>query len=226
MSLLVHVEVADPPAFDVVERARLVNAPRGRCDGRRTCLHSSCHAANLTELCGASTLPISSREKATHPPAFAIALKESALVEAELAGVPELDALGANAAAGPVRWPRHGLVRVQLLDLQRAASQLVHAREGLALRRRSRADLTRVRTRGEVCIRLGVGDGLDVAFDANLRPERRPVKAQRGARRGDQLASLAAVHVRVEDEAALVDVLEEDDANGGRAARADRCERH
>ena len=57
VSLLVHVEIADAPAFDVVERARLIDAPRGRCDRRRTSLHSSCHAANLTDVMCSSTVP-------------------------------------------------------------------------------------------------------------------------------------------------------------------------
>ena len=165
MSLLVDVEVADAPPFDVVQRARLIDAPRGRCGGRRTSLHSSCHAANLTDVWFASTVPIwtaSSRKEATHCPPAAVALVAPTLVQAELAGVPELDARGLRrdgrtSAAGAARA---GSAKRASTSATRARSSSMLG-ELLALLRGPRADLALSRARGEVGIRLGVAHRLD-----------------------------------------------------------------
>ena len=126
---------------------------------------------------------------------------------------PELDRARDDAESGPVRRPRHGHARESRLDLGDARLEIARVLDRPALLRRPRADLAAARARREVRVRLGVAHRLRGALDAHLHLERLPVEAQRGALRRQQLAPLSALVVRVEDEAALVDVLEQDDAN-------------
>ena len=86
---------------------------------------------------------------------------------------------------------------------------------------RPRAQLAAARARGEVGIGLRVVDDFDLALDPHLHAQHhaRPVEQQRGVRIGLQLAALAAVEVRVEDEAARVVRLQQHGARGGAALR-------
>ena len=63
------------------------------------------------------------------------------------------------------------------------------------------------------------------ALGAHLALERRPVEDEGGARIRRQLAGLPAAEVRVEDEAAVVDALEQHDPRARRAAHVHRRER-
>src|SRR5262249_9041845 len=79
--------------------------------------------------------------------------------------------------------------------------------------------------RGEVGHGLGFGDQLDGPLDANLAAERLPVEGERRTRVEGELRSLATVVVRVEDEAALVERLQQNEANGRPSVRSRRRER-
>ena len=163
-------------------------------DGRRTCLHSSCHAANLTDELVPSTVPNSSRKEPPHGPAVAVALEDATLVQAERAGVPELDAARLHAAAGPVRRTRHRLLGEPRLDCGHARAQLAPCSRAP----RSAADahapiwLSRARDAKYASASASL-TGSTRALDADLYVQRCPIEAERGARRRGELASLAAV---------------------------------
>src|SRR5690606_9261652 len=159
--------------------------------------------------------PHSSRIQHPYGPGVAEALVEEALVEAVGAALPELDAVGDEAEAGPVGRARDGLALELLLELAQALHQLLAAREGLALARGPGAELASARAGGEVGVGLLVGDELDRALHAHLLLQPAPVKAKGGPRTNEEVAGLAALQVGVEDEAPPVDVLEQDHAHGG-----------
>ena len=91
-----------------------------------------------------------------------------------------------------------------------ARATLDHA----ALRRDGRADLRAARARAEVRIGLGFRDALDRPFDAHLPPERVPVEEERRPRVRRELGALAALVAGEEDEASLVEALQQHHAHG------------
>src|SRR5205807_467176 len=81
--------------------------------------------------------------------------------------------------------------------------------DDVALWRDGRADLGTARARPEVRLRLGLRYPLDRALDSHLAPERVPVEQERGARVLRQLSALPALVPGEEDEAALVELLQQ-----------------
>ena len=140
------------------------------------------------------------------------ALVELAVVQPARPRGPELDRVGHDAEAGPERRPRHGVAGKFRFALADGRFERLAAVERLALARRPGADLTLARARGEVGVGLAVGHGNGAAVDAHLARERRPVDAEDHLGPRGDLAGLLAAEVREEDEAALVDVLDQHDA--------------
>src|SRR5262249_22599650 len=87
------------------------------------------------------------------------------------------------------------------------------------------ADRARARAGREIGVGFGVAHRLRVAFHANLQLERLPMEAESGVFRLEQLAPFAALEVRVEDEPALVDGLQEDNSEARTAFRIDGRQR-
>src|SRR5688500_1913567 len=142
-----------------------------------------------------------------------------------LAVLPELDPVRRQSEPGPVRraWNRAPLeVR---LHLRHAAGKVTGMRERAALDRCPRADLAAARARREVRVG-GLGRHRShISFDPHLHFEWLPVEDHRRDGALEKLAALAALEIRVEDEAAVIDPLEKNDANGRPAIAADGGER-
>ena len=79
--------------------------------------------------------------------------------------------------------------------------------------------------RGEIGVGLVVADGLHGAADPHLPAQRLPVEAHRGLPGGEDLPALAALEIRVEDEALRVEALEQHHAHVGQAIRIDGRQR-
>src|SRR5689334_8141828 len=156
------------------------------------------------------------REAADRPPVTAVRPDE-AIVKARRSSLPELEAIGRNAHAAPVRRPRDvaGEARLDARELGFEPRAIGNPR---ALRRRPRRKPRCAGALREIGVGLPGGDTLGRAFDPHLPFERRPEKQERGARVGGEVATLAAVVVRVKDEAACIERLEEHGARR-RAAR-------
>src|ERR1043165_6803929 len=78
----------------------------------------------------------------------------------------------------------------------------------------------------EILVRLSCRHFFDCAFDTNLAPQRRPVKEEADARIVGDVAAFATVVVRVKNESAIVEALQEDDARGGLTLAVRRRQRH
>jgi len=152
-------------------------------------------------------------------PAVAGALVGEAVMEAILAVLPELNPVRQEAIPAP-EWRQRNLAAV-VLSLEPAHSLLedVPTLDLLALARRPGAKLTAARTCPEVLRRLLLAYALDAAFDANLPSQGMPVEHERSLRVSLELATFPALVVRVEDEAVLVDAMQEDDPGGGPSVR-------
>ena len=87
------------------------------------------------------------------------------------------------------------------------------------------ADLGGARPAGEIRIGLGFGNAGDVPFDAHLAAEGIPVQKQRRAWIRLELLALPARRVRVEDDALLVELLQEHHAHRGCTVHRRRRER-
>ena len=77
-----------------------------------------------------------------------------------------------------------------------------------------------------ILVGLGVAHGFDRAFDADLPSQGFPVEAQGGVGIFGKLHALAAFEVGVEDEAPIVDSLQEDHANRRHSGGVGGRERH
>jgi hypothetical protein len=88
-----------------------------------------------------------------------------------------------------------------------------------ALRRRPRREPSPDRAAAVVRLRILTARALDGPFDADLATDLAPVEEQRRPRVRRHLFALAAAVVGVEDEAALVDALEQHHPHGGRPGR-------
>src|SRR5204863_6432631 len=124
----------------------------------------------------------------------------------------ELDLDRDHAIAAPVRGTRDLALAIGRFDLREAAVEIAAARNHGALVRRPRADLAAARARREVRIRFLFGRLHHRALDLHLAFERGPEEAERHARVLGDLRAFAAVVVRVEDEAVLVEAFEQNDA--------------
>src|SRR5690606_14553245 len=98
--------------------------------------------------------------------------------------------------------------------------------QGLALAGGPGADLAAAGARGEICVRLLVAHALDAALHPHLLLQDRPVEAEARLAPHVELPRLAAAQVRADDEAALVDTLEQDHPHRGPALRVGGGERH
>src|SRR6185312_5403401 len=139
---------------------------------------------------------------------------------------PELHSIRYDAKAGPVWRPRDARSFEARGDLRHPALQISRLRHRATLVRGPRAKLARTRARCEIRVSLGVAGRLGAALDAYLNLHRRPVEAQRAVRVGEQFSPLASFVVGVEDEAALVERLEEHDSVGRAAVGSHSCQRH
>src|SRR5690606_8047192 len=101
-----------------------------------------------------------------------------------------------------------------LLGLAVARLERLTARDRLALPRRPRGQTARERAAAEVRLRLLARDAGDRAGHADLAVQLRPVEDERRVRVRLQLPPLAALVVRVERKAALVEPLEQHHARG------------
>ena len=161
-----------------------------------------------------------SRSRASSPRAVAGAIGD-AIVQAARAALPELERVGHDAVAAPVRRPRH-VVAGARARRRRSAARATRGRRSRSLCGDAHAPMREsVRPRREVGVRLGGVDALDDALDAHLALELHPVEQQRRRRAVGELASLAALVVGEEHEAARVDALQQHDA-GRRAGRRRR----
>ena len=159
-------------------------------------------------------------------PPLAHPLVHLAVVQAELTGLPELDAQRREPVAAPVVGPRHVAALELRLEFADPCDQRVTRFERLALERRPGADLAAARTDGEVPVRLGRRHPRDRPLDADLLVGPRPVRADRGPGIGLDLGRLAAAVVGVEHDAALVHFMHQDDAAGRPAVGRARGEGH
>src|SRR6185312_10026960 len=139
---------------------------------------------------------------------------------------PELHSIRYDAKAGPVWRPRDARSFEARGDLRHPALQISRLRHRTTLIRGPRAELARTCARCEIRVSFSVARRFGATLDADLNLHRRPVEAQRAVRVGEQLAPLASFVVGVEDEAALVESLEEHDSVRWAAVCTDGCHRH
>src|SRR5215208_79307 len=159
------------------------------------------------------------------PPSLSRALIHFPAMQPARHSLPELDPVGDEAEAGPVRRARDGAVGEALLELGEAALEVALVRDRAALLRRPGTELAAARAAGEVGVRLGVAHLLDASFHAHLQLQRLPVEAHRRPRVRQQLPALAALVVRVEDEALLIGALEQQHADRRLAIGVHRAQR-
>ena len=150
-----------------------------------------------------------------------------AVVKAVVAVLPELVFQRFDREAPPDLGPRHrafAVLRPQPLD---PLLELAPPAHDLALPRRARRELRAGRPRFEVAVGLVDRHALDEALDANLAAELVPVEAERRVWVLLQLAALAALVARVEDEALLVRALQEHEPDGRKPVRrrGGQCDR-
>src|SRR5215210_9249668 len=140
-------------------------------------------------------------------------------MEAILAVLPELDPIGSEAISAP-EWRQRNLAAL-VLPLEPAHSLLEHVStlDLLALARGPGAKLTAARTCPEVLRRLLLAHALDAAFEANLPAQGLPVEDERGPRVRLEVATFPAFVVCVEDEAVIVDSVQENDPGRGSSVR-------
>jgi hydroxyacylglutathione hydrolase len=149
-----------------------------------------------------------------HPPPVALAYEQLALVQAIRPAAPKLDRARLQSESRPVRRPRNVLAVELALELGDPRVEVRRALHGTTLPRCPRADLAPPRARREVRVGFLVAHGSDASLDPNLALQRRPVKIHRGAAIGRELPPLAALEIRVKDEAALLDGFEQQYPDG------------
>src|SRR6185503_2335190 len=115
--------------------------------------------------------------------------------------VPEFDRLRRETEPGPERRTRHGLILVFRVVLSHSGFEIARRFHRPALPGRPRAQLAHARPRREVRISLRDTHRSKRSLHANLTLERLPVEAQRRATVEAHVARLAALEIRVEDEA-------------------------
>ena len=149
-----------------------------------------------------------------------------ALVEPVRPALPELDRLRVEHVAAPPVGEWHFVAETGL-RLREGRVELGLAPERGALPRRPCAEAAARVARREVGLRLGARDLLHRAGHEHLPAGLRvPEEGERGVRVGGELAALAALVVREEDEAPLVHAFEENRAGRGAAGLIRGRERH
>src|SRR5262245_45046475 len=97
------------------------------------------------------------RLEAFDRPRLAVAAVADPVVEPVLAVLPELERVGHQPVAAPVRWARD-LARMRRVELGEAVLERLAGLDRLALRRHGRGDLAPARPRSPVGVRLLGGD--------------------------------------------------------------------
>ncbi len=154
-----------------------------------------------------------------------VARIEQAVVQPRRAPLPELDRVGHEAVAAPVRRARR-VVAVAFADGLFPRFERRAAVDHGALVGRPCADARAERARREIAVAFFRTGFLDPAFDAHLAFELDPVEQQRGLRMHGEIVPLAAFVIGEKDEPALVDALDEHDPRRRPAVGADGRERH
>src|SRR5215208_7685155 len=113
------------------------------------------------------------------------------IVQAVLAALPELDRAGHEPVAAPVARALDLLAGEALVRLGERAQQRFAIGDRSALPRRPGAEPRSARARGEVRVRLLLGEPLDGALGPHRPMQRLPVQRDRGARVRRELAPLA-----------------------------------
>src|SRR4051794_2636643 len=139
--------------------------------------------------------------------------------------LPEFPSRRNESEAAPRRRARHRPSVELLIQPFDPLVELLPRSERFALARHDRTKLSVALPRREVLIRLLRGDVLDSPLYPNLTAEWPPVEEKRGLRVRLELASLPGRVMRVEDEPALIEALQEHHPHRGRPARTRRRER-
>src|ERR1035437_10246755 len=139
-----------------------------------------------------------------HPPARLFAEIANSVVKAVLLVQPELVAERLQPVSAPPGGTDHGLALQRVLELAGSLVELVSTADRPALGRCHCPQLGGPWAALEIPVGLRLLDSLDGPFQADLTPQRLPVKQQRRMGVGRQFLSLATVIVAVEDEAPLV----------------------
>src|SRR6185295_17799990 len=109
-----------------------------------------------------------------------------------------------------MRRPRNGPAEIARLQLRHLGHQMCPAGERPALLRGPGAELAAAVPAGEIGVRLLGAHRLGRAQNHDLLLELAPVEVEAHLGIAEDLPSLAALQVGVEDEAPLVEALEED----------------
>src|SRR6185436_7646334 len=154
-----------------------------------------------------------SRIESFDPPAIPIAGVKVALVQATRLALPEFDPVGHDPESRPELRPRHIPSGEFFLIFGHPLVERCGSLDRPALPGSPGANLAATFTSREVGIRFTICNFRNTSFDSNLSVQRRPVKAERGFRLRQQLAALSPFVIRVENETALVDPLEQNYAH-------------
>ena len=134
-------------------------------------------------------------------------LVAEAVVKTAVAVLPELPRVRHDEVAAPRRGRGTGPSPSSRSTSASRSSRTSRDSSGSLCADATRSDLRAARAGREVGVRLLLPQPHDVALDAHLATERRPVEEERRARVHEQLAALARLVVAEEDEAALVEAL-------------------
>ena len=131
-----------------------------------------------------------------------------------LAVGPEFDRIGTHAKPGPERRARNFATPKLPSEPRDPREKLRGRAKASALMRHPRGKLALSRAGGPIRVGLRRRNFLYRSFDADLPALRLPVECERPVRIASQLTPLAASGVGEKHEAALVDSLEQDEADG------------
>src|SRR5690606_11251517 len=168
----------------------------------------------------------SSRIEALRPPAGALAVINDAVVQPVWAVLPGLEPTRRAAEAGPGRRARHLPALVAPFELGDARLEHGALRQRARLLRCPGADLRKPRPGREIGVRLFRRDRARLSLDAHLAEQAFPVEAERGMGIRQQLLTLPALEVGIEDEAAALYSLQQHDPARRPPLGIDRRQRH
>src|SRR3984957_941054 len=139
---------------------------------------------------------------------------------------PELDLDRLEAIAAPMLRSRYVGAGEPLFVSMNRRFEIGARGERPRLRACPGADLAPSRPGSEIGVALGRGHSGDGAAEPGLAAERFPVEKRRRPRLSLKFASLGALYVRVEDDAARVHALAQDHPRVGQPVAVDGGERH
>src|SRR6266536_3591106 len=151
-----------------------------------------------------------------------------AVVQPRRTALPEFELVGREPVPAPVRGARNVIAGPLVLRLYGREARLEVDASGdrLALRRCPCAQPRRARPACEVRRLFGFVDPVDQTLDTDLALELGPEEEQRRVRTGGKIAPFATQVIGEEDEATLVEALEQHDPRRRSAVGAGRCQRH